>query len=41
MAKDNSNPFSIDFDSHILQAEPEWRKNGNMQISLEFWETTK
>lgn len=41
MLQDKTNPFEIDFDSYILQAEPEWRKNGNMQISLEFRETTK
>jgi len=41
MAKVNTNPFSIDVASYILQAELERRENGNMQISLEFRETAK
>ncbi len=41
MLQDNSNPFEIDVDLYILQIESERWKNGNMQISLEFRETTK
>ena len=35
MKEDKTNPFKLDFDSYILQSEPEKQENGKLWNKLE------